>query len=60
VLERVALLAGGNRLFAALGLPHTISCTVYKQLLLHLFLWYKLQSTGPPFFHPVLASSSSA
>jgi hypothetical protein len=42
VLERVALLAGGNRLFAALGLPHTISCTVYKQLLLHLFLWYKL------------------
>jgi hypothetical protein len=39
---RVALLAGGNRSFAALGLPHVISCTVYEWPPLHLFLRYKL------------------
>jgi hypothetical protein len=57
---RVALLAGGNRSFVAHGLPCTILCTVYEQPSLRLFLWYKLQSVGPQFFHPVLASSSSA
>jgi hypothetical protein len=29
LLKRVALLASGNRSFAALGLPCTTSCTVY-------------------------------
>jgi hypothetical protein len=55
----VALIANGNRLFVALGLPRMISCMVYEWPPLRLSLRYKLQSTGPLFFHLVLVSPSS-
>jgi hypothetical protein len=51
---RVDLIADGNRSFTALRLPRTISCTVYEWSPLRLSLWYKLQSTRPRFFHPIL------
>jgi hypothetical protein len=57
---RVALIANTNRSFTALGLPRSILCMVYEWLPLRLSLQYKLQSTGPRFFHLVLASSYSA